>query len=191
MSRFKPILKRTGAFVTALLVVGCKETAAPEGQTLPKSQIVYDYKLELPSKFKRQQVQGVDSKVEEWRSADTIISTDFGHYSSPPTCYPKSMSCSISKEPVGGRPSSVARYRHTPEERSSEPKPFRIFVHVPVNESQRLRLNLFARCDSEAACNEALVYFRRVRLSEEVRSGGQWDSGQVPPPPPPPSPAPR
>ena len=124
----------------------------------------YDYKLDLPTTFERQQVSGIDSKVEEFRSSDTAISTDFGLYSGPPTCSSANQACDISKERIAGREALVGLYRHGPNEWPGEPKPHRVFVHVSVDERHGLALNLFARCDTRAACNEALRYFRQVRL---------------------------
>ena len=170
----------------ALLVVGCSGADTPGQEPRAAGRISYDYELSLPAEFKRHPVQGIDSKVEEWRSADTIISTDFGSYGAAPECYARSRSCNLSEERIGGRRSVVGRFRHGPEERESEPKPFRIFVHVPVDEGQRLSLNLFARCDNEAACNEALTYFRQVRLSRVERQDISTGPDGVPPPVPPP-----
>lgn len=126
--------------------------------------VSYDYVLDLPPAFVRQEVSGIDSKVEEFRSAAAVVSTDFGHYSAPPTCSSANEACDISKERIAGREALVGVYRHGPNERPGEPRPHRVFVHVPVDDRRGLALNLFARCDTRAACNEALGYFRRVRL---------------------------
>lgn len=137
-------------------------------------QVSYDYALDLPARYTRQEVQGIDSKVEEFRSADTIVSTDFGYYSGPPSCNGSDPSCAIHGEQIAGRAALVALYRHGPDERLAEPKPFRVFVHVPVD--GRLALNLFARCDTEEACDETLRQFREVRLFRQGRPTVQRDS---------------
>jgi hypothetical protein len=171
------------AMAVLLAITACNKA---EKRTMPsKVQIAYDYQLVLPDKFKRNWVQGIDSKVEEWQSSDTIVSTDFGQFSGPPTCHVASTSCSLSKEMIGGRPSLVGRYRHGPQERAHEPKPFRYFVHIPVSERYGLKLNMFARCDSEPACDEALTFFRRVRILRTERPGSGLilpDSPSSPPP---------
>lgn len=142
--------------------------------------ITYDYVLDLPPAFLRQDVSGIDSKVEEFRSADTTISTDFGHYSAPPSCSETNEFCKIRSEQIAGRDALVGLYRHGPNERSGEPKPFRVFVHVRVDERQGLALNLFARCDTERSCDQALRHFRQVR----VLRVNPPPAKRAPPPPP-------
>jgi len=124
----------------------------------------YDYELSLPPAFVRQDVMGIDSKVEEFRSDEVIISTDFGHYSSPPECSPQFHFCKVDEERIAGHDALVGTFEHGSHERPNEPKPFRIFVHVIVDRSQGLNLNLFARCDTRRTCDDALSYFRRVKV---------------------------
>lgn len=138
----------------------------------------YDYDLALPPAFVRQDVIGIDSKVEEFRSEDTIISTDLGYYSGPPKCSQSSLSCEIHHENISGRDALVGVFEHGDSERQNEPKPYRVFVHVQVVEQNNLNLNMFARCDTKQACNDALGYFRSVTL---IRLG-DWPT-EVPPPP--------
>jgi hypothetical protein len=142
--------------------------------------ITYDYALDLPPEFVRQDVMGIDSKVEEFRSADAIVGTDFGHHSGPPSCTESNESCEIHSEQIAGRDALVGLYRHGPNERPGEPKPFRVFVHVRVDERQGLALNLFARCDTQRACDAALGHFRRVRL---LRTNPPPARRAAPPPP--------
>ena len=85
----------------------------------------YDYSLDLPSDFVRQEVFGIDSKVEEYQSKSVRVSTDFGHYSSPPGCTGSYKSCRIHGERIAGRNALVASYQHGPDELPGEPKPFR------------------------------------------------------------------
>lgn len=139
----------------------------------------YDYKLTLPPAFVRLEVSGIDSKVEEFRSNDVIISTDLGSYSGPPECSRANKSCSIHQEKIAGRKSIVATFEHGIDERPIEPKPFRVFVHVQIIEHQDLDLNMFARCDTKRACLDTLGYFRRVKLIQLADRPAEF----LPPPP--------
>jgi len=161
----------------AALVGACNEPAIVRSE-LP---VAYDYALDLPPAFVRQEVHGIDSKVEEFHSPDTVISTDFGHYSGAPSCAPANQSCSIRSEHIAGKEALVGLYRRGPEEAPGEPKPFRVFVHVEVDPPHGLALNLFARCDNEEACDRALGYFREVRLIQLPRQ----PASPVPAAPPP------
>ncbi len=180
------IFGRTGILTLALLAASCTDPTLENQATrvANEPEVFLDYKLTLPVKFKTQQVAGIDSKVEEWRSADATVSTDFGSHSSPPKCHIGNKTCSVSPERIGGVASMVGQSTHGPAERQSEPKPFKVHVHVPVDERQRLRLNLFARCDNRPACDEALGYFRRVRFLRQERPSPMRRSGVVPPVPP-------
>lgn len=148
--------------------------------------ITYDYALDLPPEFVRQDVSGIDSKVEEFRSADAIISTDFGHYSGQPSCTESNEACELRTEQIAGRDALVGLYRNVPNEPAGGAKPFKVFVHVPVNERQGVALNLFAWCDTQLACDEALGHFRQVRL---LRTNPP-PTRMAPPPPPPTATAP-
>ena len=106
----------------------------------------------------------IDSKVEEWQSPDAIIITDFGFYSSPPTCNLAGQGCSVSKEKIAGRSSLVGRYSYLPGHPNYEQRPFKYHVHIPLTEASDGRLNVFAWCDSEPACEEALSAIRKVRI---------------------------
>ena len=172
-------------FLTLLLAAGCDDQRQPEVVRTGDFHVSYDYVLDLPPRFVQQQdVQGIDSKVEEFRSTDVVISTDLGHYSSPPKCEPANMACAINGEKIAERNALVALYGPSPNERQSEPKPYRVFVHVPVDEPYGLALNLFARCNTKAACDDALRHFRRVRLIRQPRAPVAWDLAPPPPPPP-------
>ena len=142
----------------------------------------YDYELSLPPAFLRQDVTGIDSKVEEFRSDEVVISTDFGHYSSPPECSAQYQFCKVDEERIAERDALVGMFEHGSRERANEPKPFRIWVHVIVDRSQGLNLNLFARCDTRRACDDALSYFRRVRI---FRLPNRPVENLAPPAPPP------
>src|SRR5688572_18145637 len=83
--------------------------------------IVHDYALDLPPEFVRQDIRGIDSKVEEFRSADAIIRTDFGRYSGPPSCTESNGSCEIRTKQIAGRDALVGLYRNVPDEPAGEP----------------------------------------------------------------------
>ncbi len=63
--------------------------------------IAYDYALTLPASFAKQDVMGINSKVEEFVSDDTVINTDFGHYGAPPQCEGNDRSCQVEEEAIG------------------------------------------------------------------------------------------
>ena len=167
----------------AVAATGCGELEVTENE----DPVAYDYILDLPPEFARQNVMGIDSKVEEFRSADTIVSTDFGHYSSPPDCSGAYLACDIEEDELAERDVLIGRYRHGAHERPGEPKPYRVWMHVEVAPRQGLDLNVFARCDTEAACDRALQYLMRTRIVEIDPPPVQ----SVPPPPPPVAPPPQ
>lgn len=118
-----------------------------------------DYRLELPAHFIHDNdVQGIDSKVELWRSPGAEVSTDFGMYSSAPECGFASRNCSIESGRIAERQALVGRYRW-PHGNASEELPHVVFVHVPV--TREIKLNLFARCRTEQACEDALENFHK------------------------------
>lgn len=105
--------------------MACTDTERQDQRRSADGRITYEYELSLPVKFKRHEVDGIDSKVEEWRSPQAIISTDFGLYSSPPTCNFESERCSVSKEKIAGRSSLVGRYSYVPGRLNDEQKLFK------------------------------------------------------------------
>lgn len=176
---------RQALAIAALHAATACDMTDPQSHSEGGTQIVYDYELVLPVKFKRRWVQGIDSKVEEWLSTDATISTDFGLYSGPPTCAAGSAHCSISEEMIAGRPSLVGRYSHVSEQPEHGPKPFKVVAHVQVDDRHRLRLNMFAWCANKPACDEALSHFRKVRIVrlERPGSGLVLPGSPVSPPP--------
>jgi hypothetical protein len=169
---------RPPLFIFALAAIAaCQQPQEVESEC----PVSYDYVLELPPEFAERDVIGIDSKVEEFASDDTIVSTDFGHYSAPPDCTASYQACRVEEDNIAGRDALVGVYRHGPDERPGETRPYRIWVHVKVAPQQRLNLNMFARCDTQAACDRALSYLRRVRIKERELSR----EAELPPPPPP------
>ena len=126
--------------------------------------IAYDYALTLPASFAKQDVMGIDSKVEEFVSDDTVISTDFGHYGAPPQCEGNDRSCQVEEEAIGEFQVLYAAYLAGPDFQAAKEYPYRVHYHVIVKPQQGLDLNLFASCKTETACNVALSHFRRVRI---------------------------
>ena len=174
---------RTCSSLFVLLLASCEDAETIQTD----DRIAYDYALDLPDEYAAQEVTGIDSRVEEFHSSHTVISTDFGHYSSPPNCTGAYLSCEIEEEEIAGRRALVGRYRHAESERPAEPKPHRIWLHLDVAPQQDLDLNLFARCDTLTACERALGYFRQVRIVEaEAPPAGN----EIPPAAPPRLPAP-
>ncbi|WP_187335217.1 hypothetical protein [Novosphingopyxis iocasae] len=165
----------------SIFTVSCDEPDIIRSDT----PIAYDYTLELPPEYVRQDVSGIDSKVEEFHSTDAIISTDFGYYSGPPECSPSQEACKITREKIAGKNALIGLYRHGPSERRGEPKPFRVFVHVVVDQRHGVALNLFARCDTKVNCDRALGYFRKVRLFRIKPPPAVLTPPQPPPPRPP------
>lgn len=172
--RFRPLLTAIALhFATA-----CTDQAREKQPKSFDAHVIYDYALDLPAEFKRQQVQGIDSKVEEWRSPNIIISTDFGQYSAPPTCNFGRSTCSVSKEMIAGRSSLVGRHEFAPAEPGYERKSFQYHVYIPVSEAHRLGLNMFAWCESKQTCEEALSLIRQVRiLRREQHGSGRRPAG--------------
>lgn len=81
--------------VALYAVTACADGERQNQERSPDYRPSYDYELVLPDKFKRREVHGIDSKVEEWRSPDVIVSKDLGLYISPPTCSLASERCSV------------------------------------------------------------------------------------------------
>lgn len=178
------------ALLLMLLTVNCSESEVTPPMDGVGPRYLYDYELALPATFKRQDVSGIDSKVEEWRSPETIISTDLGPYSSPPDCAAGSASCSVMEERIGGRAALVGRNTLGATARSNDSAAMSasLHVHLPIDETQRLRLNLFARCTTTNACDEALGYFRRVRILKKIEPVRPATTTVRPPVPPPQAP---
>jgi hypothetical protein len=169
-------------------VIACTDRERQDQRRSAHGRITYDYELVLPDKFKRQEVHGIDSKVEEWRSPDAIIGTDLGLYSSPPACNFESERCSISKENIAGKSSLVGRYSYVPGRLNDEQKPYKYHVHIPLNDASDVRLNVFAWCDTELACEEALSSIRKVRILAGKQRPIDLVQPGIPPTPAPPIP---
>ena len=160
------------AAAAALLLAGCGDTQR-EGSDpqvpppLDDAAASYDYELDLPPKFVRDpSAHGIDSKAELWRAPGVEIGSDFGMYSGAPSCAAGQRHCSVTRETVDGRPALLGRARFGPGDARA---PYFVHLHLPVLERPyELKLNLFAHCQTEAACDEALALFRRVRI---VRRG--------------------
>ena len=170
----------------AILALACAAiSACDQPETIENSwPVAYDYALDLPPDFVRQDVSGIDSKVEEFRSPDTVISTDFGHYSARPDCGGGKSACDIEEEEIAGLDALVVRYRPANAANPGDDLPYRVDAHVEVAKKQGLALNMGAQCDSDRACKEALGYFRKVRIMR-VATPDAPVGGDAPPPPPP------
>src|SRR5690349_2350963 len=110
-SSFDRRSRRLSTVAALCAVMACTDRQRQDRPGPADGRITYDYELVLPDKFKRHEVNGIDSRVEEWRSPHAVITTDFGLYSSPPTCSLASEACSVSTEKIARRYSLVGRYR--------------------------------------------------------------------------------
>jgi hypothetical protein len=183
--RRSPRLFTVAALCAAM---ACTDNERQDKRRSADGRITYDYKLVLPDKFKRYEVDGIDSTVEEWRSPHAIISTDLGLYSAPPTCNLAGKGCSVSTEKIAGRSSLVGRYSYLPGHPNTGQKPFKYHVHIPINEASDVRLNVFAWCDSELACEEALSAIRKIRILHRKQRPVDLVQPGTPPAPAPPAP---
>jgi hypothetical protein len=122
------------------------------------------YSLDIPADFVRQDVQGIDSAVAQYRGAGAVLSMDHGMYGASPTCAPGTSGCVLTEEQVGGQEAVVGRYRLRPGEEQGR-GPFRLHIYVrlrhqPIEEGLVMR----ADCQTAAACDRALAIFRTVRF---------------------------
>ena len=122
------------------------------------------YSLDIPAGFVRQDVQGIDSAVAEYRGPGAVLSMDHGMYGAAPTCAPTTGNCKLIEEELDGHTAVIGRYRFRPEEEQGR-GPFFLDIYVqlrkhPIEEG----LNMRARCESQAACDRALAIFRTVRF---------------------------
>jgi hypothetical protein len=122
------------------------------------------YSLDIPTDFVRQDVQGIDSAVAQYRGPGAVLSMDHGMYGGAPTCAAATSGCALTEEKLGGQDAVVGRYRFRPREEQGR-GPFFVDIYVrlrhrPIEEG----LNMRASCDTAAACNRALAIFRAVRF---------------------------
>ena len=122
------------------------------------------YTLDIPADFVRQDVQGIDSAVAEYRGPGAVLNMDHGMYGGPPTCAPATPDCELIEEELDGHDAVIGRYRFRPEQEEGR-GPFFLDSYVqlrkhPIEEG----LNMRARCQTQAACDRALAIFRSVRF---------------------------
>ena len=122
------------------------------------------YSLDIPAEFVRQDVQGIDSAVAEYRGSGAILRMDHGMYGAAPTCAPGTRGCALTEERLDGKEAVVGRYRFLPGEEQGR-GPFYVHIYVrlrdhPIEEGLVLR----ADCETAAACDRALAIFRAVRF---------------------------
>jgi hypothetical protein len=153
------------------LVLAATACGPVESELKADRRTVYDYELALPREYERVPgVVGDDSKVELWRAPGAEISTDFGLYAAPPQCGHGELACSIASEEIAGRPARVARLRYAADGPHRK-LPHAAVVHLMVADYPAgldLTLNVAARCESAAQCEQALAAIRRVRIVEKA-----------------------
>jgi hypothetical protein len=150
---------RPGPLAALALLAACGSDQYSEA-----SSNQWRYSLDIPADFMRQDVQGIDSAVAQYRGPGAVLSMDHGMYGAPPTCAPDTSGCVLTEEQLGGQEAAVGRYRFRPgEEQGRGPFHLHIYVqlrHQPIEEGLVMR----ADCQTAAACDRALAIFRTVRF---------------------------
>jgi hypothetical protein len=146
-------------------LAACAVLACRAGSSADSTANQWRYSLNIPAEFVRQDVQGIDSAVAEYRGPDAVLSMDHGMYGGAPTCAAPTRGCELIEEELDGQDATIGRYRFRPEEEQGR-GPFFVDVYVqlrkhPIEEG----LNMRARCKTQAACDRALAVFRTVRFA--------------------------
>jgi hypothetical protein len=155
-----PLLRLVTPSLAALSLAACGSGFSPADS----SGNQWRYSLDVPADFVRQEVQGIDSAVAEYRGPGTVLSMDHGMYGGAPTCAPATADCELIEDELDGQDAVIGRYRFRPEEEQNR-GPFFLDIYVqlrkhPIEEG----LNMRARCETQAACDRALAIFRTVRF---------------------------
>jgi hypothetical protein len=156
----RPVLRLTIPGLAVLSLAACGSGVSPADSSANQ----WRYILDIPAGFVRQDVQGIDSAVAEYRGPGAVLSMDHGMYGGAPTCAPATANCELIEEELDGQDAAIGRYRFPPEEAQGR-GPFFLDIYVqfrdhPIKEG----LNMRARCETEAACDRALAIFRTVRF---------------------------
>jgi hypothetical protein len=120
------------------------------------------YSLDIPARFVREDVQGIDSAVARYHAPNVVLSMDHGMYGGAPTC--SSDNCELVEEKLDGHDAVIGRYRFRPAEENGR-GPFFVDVYVELGRhSLEEGLNMRAHCRTQVACDQALAIFRNVRF---------------------------
>jgi hypothetical protein len=161
-------VRARAAFVLiALALLAACDRASPSntaevGPPPAPGENQWRYTLAVPAEFVRQDVQGIDSAVAEYRGPGAVLNMDHGMYGGAPTC--SSSDCTLSEEELDGHAAVIGRFRFSPAHAKGR-GPFFVDVYVelrrhPVEEGLSMR----ASCRTQAACDQALAIFRSVRF---------------------------
>jgi hypothetical protein len=155
-----PLLRAIIPSLAALSLAACGSGFSPADSSANQ----WRYSLDIPTAFVRQEAQGIDSAVAEYRGPGAVLNMDHGMYGGAPTCAPATANCALIEEELDGQDAVIGRYRFRPEEEGGR-GPFFLDIYVelrkhPIEEG----LNMRARCETQAACDRALAIFRTVRF---------------------------
>jgi hypothetical protein len=110
-------IARSGAAgETAPLAALALLAACGADQYAEASSNQWRYSLDIPADFVRQDVQGIDSAVAQYRGPGAVLSMDHGMYGASPTCAPGTSGCALTEEQLGGQEAAVGRFHFRPGE---------------------------------------------------------------------------
>lgn len=122
----------------------------------------WDYRLAVSSDFVRRTDVVSDQRGELYKAPGLEFGTSFGGYNGRPSpC--QAARCRQWTEMIGGRPASITRDAWV----RADGRPHTLNVYIPViqrHQSVTLSFAIIAGCDTEAACERALVVARTTRI---------------------------
>lgn len=114
----------------------------------------------------KQDVQGIDSEVAEYRGPGVVLSMDHGMYSGVPTCTDRHGRCVLRTVELDGREAQAGFYYNGPRPVEGQSLYF-LHVHVPLKKRPTEEaLGMVAQCETRQACQQAWEIFRTVRFTE-------------------------
>jgi hypothetical protein len=151
-----------------LLLAACSET---QTASIPADWVPVTascgYTFMAPPDIVAEEIEGIDSCVDQWSTDSCALAGDLGIYSSPAIETPGLVDFSEWSEAVDGR---MAQFSTARNQLVSAASQFQSSVYFSVVDSNRpdVRLNVSAYCSREAARDETLRLFRSIRFPEDL-----------------------
>jgi hypothetical protein len=119
-----------------------------------------------PPDIVAEEVEGIDSCVDQWSTGSCALVGDLGVYSSPAIETPGLLDFREWSETIDGRTAQLTTARNQFVSAASQ---FQSRVHLVVDSSRPdVRLNVSAYCAREAARDETLLLFRSIRFPDDL-----------------------
>lgn len=158
---------RTFALLAALLA-GCAES---EAASIPADWVPVTascgYTFMAPPGIVAEEIQGIDSCVDQWSTHSCALAGDLGVYSSPDIETPGLLDFQEWSETIDGRMAQLSTARNQLGSAASQ---FQSSVHFAVVDSNRpgVELKVSAYCPGEVLRDETLLLFRSIRFPDNL-----------------------